>query len=87
MFARAHKFQRGQHSEMYLLTLKVQGKTKIGLPLDMVSKHAFWYLYLPDYEAYYYFQKHVTIIPSYPKLCFQNISRKPLSSAEVIYIY
>ena len=50
MFARAHKkFQRGQHSEIYLLTLKEQGKTKMGLPLDMVSKHAFWYLYLPDY--------------------------------------
>ena len=38
MLARAHKeFQREQHSEMYLLALKEQDKTKIELPLDMVS--------------------------------------------------
>ena len=38
MLARAHKkFQRGQHSEIYLLTLKKQDKTKMELPLDMVS--------------------------------------------------
>ena len=40
--ARAHKkFQRGQHSEIYLLTLKKQDKTKMELPLDMVSISAF----------------------------------------------
>ena len=50
MLARAHKkFQSGQHSEIYLLPLKEQDKTKMELPLGMVSKHAFWYLYLPDY--------------------------------------
>ena len=38
MLARAHKkFQRGQYSEIYLLTLKEQDKTKMELPLDMVS--------------------------------------------------
>ena len=38
MLARAHKkFQRGRHSEIYLLTLKKQDKTKMELPLDMVS--------------------------------------------------
>ena len=52
VLARTHKkFQRGQHSEIYLLTLKEQDKTKMELPLGMVSKHAFWYLYLPDYMA------------------------------------
>ena len=52
VLARAHKkFQRGQHSETYLLTLMEQDKTKMELPLGMVSKHdiAFWYLYLLDY--------------------------------------
>ena len=49
MLARAHKkFQRGQHSEIYLLTLKEQDKTKMELRLDMVSKHAFWYIYLQE---------------------------------------
>ena len=48
MLARAHKkFQRGQHSEIYSLALKEQDKTKMELPLVMVSEHAFWYLYLP----------------------------------------
>ena len=38
MLARAHKkFQRGRHSEIYLLTLRKQDKTKMELPLDMVS--------------------------------------------------
>ena len=38
VLARAHKkFQRGQHSEIYLLTLKEQDKTKMKLSLDMVS--------------------------------------------------
>ena len=46
VLARAHKkFQREQHSEIYLLTLKKQNKTKMKLSLDMVSKHAFWYPY------------------------------------------
>ena len=50
MLAGAHKkVQRGQHPEIYLLTLKEQDKTKMKLSLDMVSKHAFWYPYLPDY--------------------------------------
>ena len=44
MLARAHKkFLCEQHSEIYLLTLTEQDKTKMELPLDMVSKHAFWY--------------------------------------------
>ena len=34
---RAHKkFQRGQHSEIYLLPLKEKGKTKVELPLGVV---------------------------------------------------
>ena len=38
VLATAHKrFQRGQHSEIYLLTLKEQDKTKMGLPLDIVG--------------------------------------------------
>ena len=38
MLARTHKkFQRGQHSEIYLLTLSEQDKTKMELPLGMVS--------------------------------------------------
>ena len=42
MLARAHKkFLCEQHSEIYLLTLKEKDKTKMELPLDMVSKHAF----------------------------------------------
>ena len=45
VLARAHKkFQHSQHSEIYLLTLKEQEKAKIELSLDIVSKHAFWYL-------------------------------------------
>ena len=41
MLARAHKkFQHGQHSEIYLITLKEQDKTKMELPLDMVSLSA-----------------------------------------------
>ena len=35
---RAHKkFQQGRHSQIYLLTLKKQDKTKMELPVDMVS--------------------------------------------------
>ena len=42
VLARAHKkFQRGRHAEIYLLTLKGQDKTKMELPLVMLSKHAF----------------------------------------------
>ena len=38
LLARAHKkFQCGQHSETYVLTLKEQDKTKMELALDMVS--------------------------------------------------
>ena len=44
------KFQRVQHAEMHLIALKTQGKAKMELSLDMVSKHAFLYLYLPDYK-------------------------------------
>ena len=45
VLARAHKkFQSGQHSEIHLPTLNEQDKTKMELPLGMVSKHAFWYL-------------------------------------------
>ena len=58
MLARAHKkVQRGQNSETYLLTLREQDKTKMELPLGMVSKHAFWYLYLPDYFPISWFWK------------------------------
>ena len=50
MLAGTHKkFYRIQHPEMYSLDLKVQYKHKIKLPLDMVSKHVFLYLCLPDY--------------------------------------
>ena len=38
MLARAHKkFLCEQHSEIYLLTLKEQDKTKMELPVDMAS--------------------------------------------------
>ena len=38
VLARAHqKFQRGQHSEIYLLTFKKQDKTKMELPLESIS--------------------------------------------------
>ncbi len=51
MLTGAHKkFYRIQHPEIYLLDLKVQYKHKIKLPLDMVSKHVFLYLCLPDYN-------------------------------------
>ena len=40
---------KSPHSEIYLQTLKEQDKTKMELPLSMVSKLAFWYLSLPDY--------------------------------------
>ena len=51
MLAGAHKkFYRIQHPEIYLLDLKVQYKHKIKLPRDMVSKHVFLYLCLPDYR-------------------------------------
>ena len=54
MLAGVHnKFYRIQHPEIYLLNLKVQYKHKIKLPLDMVSKHVFLYLYLPDYTFRY----------------------------------
>ena len=50
MLAGAHKkVYCIQHPEIYLLDLKVQYKHKIKLPLDMVSKHVFLYLCLPDY--------------------------------------
>ena len=39
---------RFQHPEIHLLDLKVQYKHKIKLPRDMVSKHVFLYLCLPD---------------------------------------
>ena len=52
MLAGAHKkFYCIQHLEIYLLDLKVQFYHKIKLPLDMVSKHVFLYLCLPDYQA------------------------------------
>ena len=43
------KFERVQHTEIYLLGLKIQYKHKIKLPLDMVSKHVFLYLQRPDH--------------------------------------
>ena len=50
MLAGAHKkFYRIQHPEIYLLDLKVQYQHKIQLPLDMVTKHVFLHLCLPDY--------------------------------------
>ena len=46
------KFYRIQHPEIYLLDLKVQYKRKIKLPLDIISKHVFLYLCLPDNIEY-----------------------------------
>ena len=43
-------FQRVQYAKMYLLALKTQGKAKMELPLDMVSKHAFLYFYMREYN-------------------------------------
>ena len=51
MAADHKKFYRIQHPEICLLDLKVQYKHKIKLPLDMVSKHVFLYLCLPDYNT------------------------------------
>ena len=51
MLPGAHKkFYRIQHPEIYLLDLKVQYQHEIKLPIDMVSKHVFLYLCLPDYN-------------------------------------
>ena len=36
------EIQRSRHAEIYLLTLKGQDKTKMELPLVMVSKYAFF---------------------------------------------
>ena len=38
------KFERIQHTEIHLLSLKVQYQAKMKLPLDAVSKHVFLYL-------------------------------------------
>ena len=38
-----------QHTEIYLLGLKVQYKHKTKLPLDMASKHVLLSVQLPDY--------------------------------------
>ena len=35
------ELQRGEHAEVYLLTLKEQDKSKMELPLFMASKHTF----------------------------------------------
>ena len=49
MLAGAHKkFYRVEHAEINLLGIKVQYKHKMKLPLDMVSKHVFFYLCPPD---------------------------------------
>ena len=42
------KIQLGQHAEIYLAAIKAQDKAKMELPLDVVSKHAFLYLWMPD---------------------------------------
>ena len=42
------KFYRIQHPEIYLLDLKVQYKHKIKLPLVMVGKHIFLYLWFDN---------------------------------------
>ena len=59
MLAGAHKkFYRIQHPQIYLLDLNwVLYKHKIKLPLDMVTKHVFLYLCLPDYELYSIYQE------------------------------
>ena len=41
------KFEDVQHTEIYLLGLKVQYKHKKKLPLDMESKHVLLYLRRP----------------------------------------
>ena len=75
MLARCHKkFQREQHSEIYLLTLKEQDKTKMELPLDMVSKHAFWYPYLPDYKYILDQLKTIIVVKSHV-CCVYNFNK------------
>ena len=50
VLAGAHKkSERVQHTEIYLLGLKVQYKHKTKLPLDMVSKHVLLSVQRPDY--------------------------------------
>ena len=50
MLAGAHKkSERVQHTEIYLLGLKVQYKHKTKLPLDMVSKRVLLSVQRPDY--------------------------------------
>ena len=46
----AHKkYERVQHTEIYLLGVKLQYKHKTKLPLDMVSKHVLLSVQRPDY--------------------------------------
>jgi hypothetical protein len=48
----AHKTFEGRrqlHTQMYLPALNAQDEFKMKLPLDMVSFHLFFILYLPDY--------------------------------------
>ena len=53
VFAGAHKkSERVQHTEIYLLGLKLQYKHKTKLPLDMVSKHVLLSVQHPDYKVY-----------------------------------
>ena len=50
VLAGAHKKSECvQHTEIYLLGLKVQYKHKTKLPLDMVSKHVLLSVQRPDY--------------------------------------
>ena len=53
MLAGAHKkSERVQHTEIYLLGLKLQYKHKTKLPLDMVRKHVLLSVQRPDYKIF-----------------------------------
>ena len=83
MLAGAHKkFYRIQHPEIYLLDLKVQYKHKIKLPLDMVRKHVFLYLCLPDYNHKLDFQFHFR-----PRLIFNMAAVKELSAIFLFHCF
>ena len=51
MLAGAHQEILSHSTSRNILDLKVQYKHKIKLPLNMVSKHVFLYLCLPEYET------------------------------------
>ena len=63
VLAGAHKkSERVQHTEIYLLGLKLQYKHKTKLPLDMVSKHVLLSVQHPDYRWLMVYRDRVVII-------------------------